>query len=73
MENSSSLLELFDALERKLGVELRYEKLDWRMDDQKLFVADIRKATQLIDWRPRVGKEEGIDRTIAWVKSTIAR
>ena len=73
MQNSSSLLELFEALERKLGVTLRYEKLDWRMDDQKLFVADIRKATELLGWRPLVGKEEGIDRTIEWVKSTLRR
>ncbi|MFN2476896.1 MAG: SDR family NAD(P)-dependent oxidoreductase [Chthoniobacterales bacterium] len=70
MENSSSLLELFDALQRKLGVKLRYEKLEWRMDDQKLFVADIRKATELLGWRPLVGKDEGVNRTIEWVKST---
>ena len=69
MENSFSLLELFRHLESKLGVEMNYERLPWRQSDQKLFVADNTKATRLLDWTPRVTKEEGIESVIAWEQS----
>lgn len=69
MENSFSLLELFRHLESKLGVQMNYERLPWRQSDQKLFVADNTKATRLLDWTPRVTKEEGIESVITWEQS----
>ena len=61
-----SLLELFQLLERKLGIELAYRQLPWRQSDQKFFVADNSKARQLLDWSPRTSKEQGIDSVLAW-------
>ena len=69
MGNSLSLLELFAFLEGALGVKLKYERLPWRQSDQRVFVADIRKAGRLFDWRPAVGKEEGLRKMIDWVES----
>ena len=66
IENSLSLLELFDFLERELDVRLSYTKLPWRASDQKVFVADITKAKNLIGWQPKVSLEEGIVRTYQW-------
>ncbi|RKX63737.1 MAG: CDP-paratose 2-epimerase [Thermodesulfobacteriota bacterium] len=66
MENSLSLLELFDFLERELDVRLSYTKLPWRASDQKVFVADITKAKNLIGWQPKVSLEEGIVKTYQW-------
>ena len=66
MENSLSLLELFDFLERELDVRLSYTKLPWRASDQKVFVADIAKAKNLIGWQPKVSLEEGIVKTYQW-------
>ena len=66
IENSLSLLELFDFLERELDVRLSYTKLPWRASDQKVFVADIAKAKNLIGWQPKVSLEEGIVKTYQW-------
>src|SRR5437764_6219867 len=43
-ENTLSLLELVAALERALGRRLAPSFADWRPGDQRVFVADIRKA-----------------------------
>jgi CDP-paratose 2-epimerase len=66
-ENSSSLLELFEFLQRTLGVSLRYTKLDWRHEDQRLFVADNAKITRAIGWRPRISKTAGVGQTLDWL------
>jgi CDP-paratose 2-epimerase len=68
MENSLSLLELFGFLEAELGVKLAYERLPWRRGDQKVFVADIRKAKELIGWAPKVDKHKGLREMIRWVQ-----
>ena len=68
IENSSSLLELFSFLEQELDIKMTYTKLPPRDSDQKVFVADISKAKKLIEWEPKVSKEEGIRKMIKWVK-----
>ena len=67
IENSCSLLELFGILERLLPIKLKYQPIAWRQGDQKFFVADIRKATRLLDWQPSVNKDQGIKLTLDWV------
>jgi len=67
MENSLSLLELFNLLEEILDIKLEYKKLPPRESDQKVFVADITRAEKLIGWKPKVSKEEGIKKMISWI------
>ena len=67
MSNSSSLLELFSFLEKELGIKMVYKKLSVRESDQRVFVADLAKTKELIDWEPKVSKEEGIRKMIEWV------
>ncbi|MBR1627272.1 MAG: GDP-mannose 4,6-dehydratase [Bacteroidales bacterium] len=67
IENSLSLLELFDLLEKELNIKMDYEQLEWRESDQKVFVADITKARNIIKWRPEVGKEQGLALMLKWV------
>lgn len=69
MDNSLSLLELFDTLERKLDISMQYTQLPWRQSDQKVFVADIGKASRLFQWEPKLNKDAGIDRMIDWVST----
>ena len=66
IENSMSLLELLLFLEKRLGIELNYRHLPWRQSDQKFFVADNSKAERLIQWSPKMSKEQGIEDTINW-------
>jgi CDP-paratose 2-epimerase len=67
MKNSSSLLELFNFLEKQLDINFSYTQLPQRASDQKVFVADISKAKELIGWEPKVSKKEGIKKMIDWL------
>jgi CDP-paratose 2-epimerase len=68
MESSLSLLELFDALEKELGVNLRYTSTPWRISDQKIFVADMKAYSKITGWRPKVDKIAGLRKMLEWEK-----
>ena len=68
-ENTMSIwTEFGPMLEKLLGKHVPVARGDWRPGDQKVFVADIRKAGRELGWRPLVGVEEGVGRLFAWVK-----
>lgn len=69
MSNSLSLLELFEFLENELNITMQYNKLDWRKSDQKIFVADISKVNQKLEWQPEIDKNQGIKKMIKWIYS----
>jgi CDP-paratose 2-epimerase len=56
-ENTLSLLELLELLEEYSGGALVHD-FDWRPGDQPLYVSDIRRAQQQMNWRPRIGGEK---------------
>src|SRR5215212_8768194 len=62
--NTLSLLELVAMLERAFGRDLAPGSADWRPGDQRVFVADIRKAGQLLGWSPRVPIADGVGRLL---------
>jgi CDP-paratose 2-epimerase len=66
IENSMSLLELLQYLEKRFEIQLNYTHLPWRQSDQKFFVADNSKAGRLIHWTPKTSKEQGIEDTLSW-------
>jgi len=68
IENSLSLLELFMFLEKELEIKLNYQMLSWRESDQKVFVADIRKAKNLFEWYPQINQVQALQKMIQWVK-----
>ncbi len=70
IENSSSLLELFSFLETELDIKMSYTQLAPRESDQRVFVADISKVKRLLDWEPKISKEEGIRKMISWIDSS---
>jgi len=64
--NTTSLLEFVDLLEAKTGTRPDVSFDDWREGDQRVYVSDISRAREELDWEPRVGFEEGIDQFIDW-------
>ncbi|MFH0732495.1 MAG: GDP-mannose 4,6-dehydratase [Candidatus Omnitrophota bacterium] len=66
--NQLSLLELVSMLEEKLNKKLVIDYAPWRPGDQKIFVSDITKAQNILGWKPKVSKQEGITRLISWVQ-----
>jgi CDP-paratose 2-epimerase len=67
MDNSLSLLELFVMLEEIVGARLEYSVLPPRESDQRVFVADITKASAMFSWCPTVSTMVGLNRMVAWV------
>lgn len=66
IDQSLSLLELFDILNQILGVKMEYEQLPPRVSDQKVFVANISKISKSIGWKPNIPAIEGIEKMIEW-------
>jgi CDP-paratose 2-epimerase len=68
-ENTLSLLELVELLNRHFQQKLRCGFEDWRPGDQPVFVSNISKARRDFGWIPKVGVEEGVARLIEWVRT----
>jgi CDP-paratose 2-epimerase len=60
--------EFGPLLEKLLGKPIPVARGDWRPGDQKVFVADIRKAERELGWKPEIGVEEGVKRLFEWVR-----
>jgi len=73
MENSLSLIELFQLLEKELGIEMQYKRLPWRESDQRIFVANITKIKNKVKWEPVVDKIQGIRITIHWINELLSK
>lgn len=69
-ENSLSLIELFQLLEDKIGIKMKFNQLPWRESDQKVFIADNKKVNSILNWYPVVDKDLGINSMIEWLKAT---
>jgi CDP-paratose 2-epimerase len=68
-ENTMSIwTEFGPMLGKLLGKPVSVLRGDWRPGDQKVFVADIRKAEQELGWKPKVGVEEGVRKLYEWVR-----
>jgi len=59
--------EFGPLLEALAGRPIAVQHGSWRPGDQRVFVADIRRAAELMGWRPRVGPAEGVRRLYEWV------
>lgn len=68
VENSLSLLELFDLLEEITGKKLIYKRLPPRESDQRVFIADIAKAMRLLEWKPAVSARDGVEKMVGWAR-----
>jgi CDP-paratose 2-epimerase len=67
-ENVLSIWAEFQPLlEKHLGQSIPVARSDWRPGDQKVFVADIRKAEQELGWMPKTDVQTGISQLFAWV------
>ena len=66
---SVSVMELFAMLESEYGFPMQYDAGPPRMGDQKVFIADTRKAHQHLGWQPSVSVAEGLAELIEWSKA----
>jgi len=67
-DNTLSLLELLDYLERSLDKKIKPLWDNWRPGDQPVFVCDLSKAKRLLNWSPKYSVEQGTVALIDWVR-----
>ena len=67
-ENTMSIwTEFGPRLEKLLGRPIPVSHGDWRPGDQKVFVADTRKAQNMLGWKPAYSVEKGVKQLFDWV------
>ncbi len=65
--NSLSLLELLKILEELTGKRSQVTFHPWRLNDQRVYYTDTDRASQDLNWAPRVDTREGMRRLTQWV------
>jgi UDP-N-acetylglucosamine 4-epimerase len=66
--HQTSLLQLFDGLNKEAGTSLRPIHGPERIGDVKYSLADISKAERLLGYIPKTSVEEGLKKTFKWYK-----
>jgi len=70
--NTISVWAEFGQLVAELaGRDISVNFDDWRRGDQPCYVSDIRKASDLLGWRPLIDKETGVRRLWEWASSNL--
>lgn len=66
--NTLSVWNEFGPMLKQLsGKDIPVDFSDWRPGDQKIFVADIRKAHDAFGWEPKISVRDGISSLYSWV------
>jgi CDP-paratose 2-epimerase len=66
--NTMSIWKEFGPrLEKLLGKTIPVTYGEWRPGDQKVFVADIRKAKNAFGWAPNYSVDAGVEQLFGWV------
>ncbi len=66
-ENSISVLELLDTLEILTGNKEKSKMQPMRKADKLVMYLDISKAEQLLNWKPVVDKQTGLQKMLEWL------
>jgi CDP-paratose 2-epimerase len=65
--NTTSLVELLEAIRELHGGKLEVRSELWRTGDQRYYVSDTRRFRAATGWSPRIGVREGIVRLYDWL------
>lgn len=68
-ENTTSLLEFLDLLEDETGQRTDVSYDGWREGDQRVYVSDVSRAVEKLDWEPQITFSDGIRRFVDWYRS----
>ena len=70
-EKSVSLLETLDLLDELTDLRNKIEFSGWRVGDQRIYVSDISKVRNAINWDPLVDVKDGICNLVSWFRSNL--
>jgi dTDP-glucose 4,6-dehydratase len=66
-----SVLELAETVCRLAGSRSSITFVDLPEDDPRVRRPDTSRAEEVLGWRPRVGVEEGLTRTLEWFEKQL--
>ena len=67
-ENTLSLLEVIDYLQRRSGRPLPLQWADARPGDQQIYISNIDRAGAELGWQPAIRLPQGLDKLYDWVR-----
>ena len=62
-------VEFAPMLEKLLGKPIPFTRGDWRPGDQRVCEYNISKAMRELDWEPKIGVPEGVEKLYRWVET----
>jgi CDP-paratose 2-epimerase len=65
-QNTMSVKELVQSLERITGRRMQVSMDEWRVGDQRYYVSDIARFCAATGWRPRVNVTAGLNALCEW-------
>lgn len=68
VNNSISIIELIGWLENKIGKEIKLKFNEARVSDQKVFISNNQKLLMHIGWKPKISKDNALERMFDWAK-----
>ena len=69
--NETTMLELAETINRITGNRAGVDFKPLPKDDPKVRRPDISKARRVLGWEPKIGLEDGLQRSIAWFRQHI--
>jgi CDP-paratose 2-epimerase len=70
-ENTFSLIELINMLNKELTKDIELKYYPWRPGDQRFFVSNNNKFINQTRWKISISKKQGIRRLIKWTSENI--
>ncbi|OGX17594.1 MAG: hypothetical protein A3K83_00490 [Omnitrophica WOR_2 bacterium RBG_13_44_8b] len=68
-DNTISLLEFLEEIERLTGKKPKVKFSDWRPSDQKVYISDTTKLARSLNWKANTRVKEGVKKLLDWVKA----
>jgi CDP-paratose 2-epimerase len=66
-KNVLAIREVLDLIAPRIGRTFPVAYADWRPGDQRVFIADISRARDLLGWSPRTSVSDGVGQLCDWV------
>jgi CDP-paratose 2-epimerase len=70
-ENTQSIRKLLATLGSITGKAIETELQPWRPGDQRVYISDISKAQQSLNWTPQISVTAGIHKLYSWVTENL--
>lgn len=68
VNNTLSLLELIDIIEKELKQKIKIKKSAWRPGDQPIYISDLSSAKKILNWSPTIPAKQGVKEVIRWTQ-----